>query len=124
MTIKVPLKHGLTLGDKPQMEAELRELTVGDILEAGEESEKLVLGNDGYELVQSPTLMGSHLLRRQIVRIGAIDGPFTLGQLKKLHPEDFARLQAAAQSLEQAVGLAASREVTQRGRGAPGGAGD
>lgn len=114
--VNVTLTHGLKLDEKPQLEAVLRSVTAGDIIEAGEESEKVVFTADGPVLVQSPTLTGAHLLRRQVVKIGEIPGPLTLGQLKKLDPEDFQALQAAAATLDAASVKAASSEVTQRGR--------
>lgn len=115
-SITVTLRHGLKLDEKPQLAAVLRSVTAGDIIEAGEESEKLVIAADGPALVQSPTLTGAHLLRRQVVSIGEIQGPLTLGQLKKFDPEDFQALQAAAATLDAASVKAASTEVAQRGR--------
>lgn len=100
-------------------EAVLRELTTGDLINAGAEAEKVVLGDDGeYHLVQSPTLAGVHMLRRQIVRIGDIEGPLEVGELLKLQTADFNALQDAAERLDE-VALRAAKGASERGRGDP-----
>ena len=107
----VNLSKGLAVGDDGprQTEAELRELTAGDVLEAAEESEKLVITPDGPSLVQSPTLMGVHTLRRQIKRIGSIPGPIPLSMLSMLPVADLELLQAEAEKLDQAIEAIAGR---------------
>lgn len=119
--ITVTLKHGLTVGADVLKEVVLREVTAGDIIEAQEESEKLAYAMDGNKLVPtfvaSPALMGVHVLRRQIVRIGNLQGPIELQDIKKLHPQDLDLLQKTADEMEAAAEAdAASREVAQRGR--------
>jgi len=124
-SVKIALKHGLKVGTDVLLDIELREPTAGDIVEAQEESEKLVLlpGSDGPkpQLVLSPTLVGVNVLRRQIVRIGNVQGPIDLGMMKKLHPEDLGLLNRKADELEQAM-LAeitprrAGQEAAERGR--------
>lgn len=119
--INVPLTHGLEIGDDVLTDAVLREATAGDIIEAHEEAERLVYAaRDGKlepTLIASPTMVGVHVLRRQIVRIGNVSGPLDLGLLKKLHPDDLALLQARADELDGAANAeAASQGVTQRGR--------
>jgi len=110
---KVMLKKGLTVGDAVHTEAEIREATVGDFIEATEDSERLCLTPEGsYILVASPTLVGLNTLRRQIVRIGEHEGPLTPGELKKLSTVDLNLLQEAADRL----GTAALAEVADRGR--------
>ena len=101
-TIKVTLKKGLKVGDDVHIEAELREITAGDLIEATEESEKVVMTPDGYMLLLSNTMVGLHTLRRQVVRIGEHPGPLTLGELKKLSGPDLDKLQAEAIKLDQA----------------------
>ena len=84
--------------------AVLRELTTADLLNAGAEAEKAVRGDDGeYRLVQSPTLAGLHMLRRQIVKIGDIEGPFEVETMLKLDMKDFEALQDAAEKLDAAA---------------------
>lgn len=111
----VTLRHGLKLGDKPQLEAVLREMTVGIVIDAYADAEKLVLTADGWQLVQSPVMVGVHALRRQIAKVGDIAGPLELSQIKMLHPEDFALLQAAATALDGAA-IAALQGVARAGR--------
>ena len=127
-TIPTKLKHGLKVGKDVLRDVVLREVTAGDIIDAQEESEKLVYAVENNKLVPtlvaSPTLVGIHVLRRQIVKIGDVDGPIELDLIKKLHPIDLNHLQQKAEELDGAAeGEAASQEVTQRGRHAGDGTG-
>lgn len=122
-TVPVTLTHGLKIGEDTLKDAVLREPTAGDIIEAQEEAEKLVytVEDNGNRivptLVASPTMVGVHVLRRQIVKIGNLSGPIELDMIKRLHPEDFGLLQAKADELDAATSAEiASREVAQRGR--------
>ncbi len=108
-TIEVALTEGLIIGETRHTLAQLRELTAGDILDATEESEKLIYTKNGAELIASPTLVGLHVLRRQIVRIGDHEGPLTLSEIKKLSSLDFGKLQDQSQDLESAAMEAANR---------------
>jgi len=75
-------------------------------------------------LVASPAMVGIHVLRRQIVRIGDVGGPISLDMIKLLHPVDLDLIQKKADELDGAAeSEAASREVTQRGRDAGDGTG-
>jgi len=91
-------------------------------LDAEEESETLMTipkigGGIEHQLILSPARYGINIFRRQIVRIGDATGPFELHELKKLHPDDFALLQNAAEKLDSACAAKnASQAVTQRGR--------
>ena len=115
MIEKVTLNKGLKVGEVVHKEAELREATAGDFIDAAEESEKLVLTPEGnYVLIASPTLVGLNTLRRQIVKIGEYDGPLTMREVKMLSSGDINRLQNAAGKLDAA---AAAEELAQRGRG-------
>ena len=121
----VTLKKGFMVGAVAHLEAELREATSGDILDAMEESEKLVMvpddsGGSVPALVGSPTLVGINTLRRQIVRIGDYKGPMSLAEIKKIDPLDLNLLQQRAELMETA-GLAG---ITDRGRDAGGQGGD
>lgn len=110
--VTITLETGLTIGAVQHLEAELRELTAGDIFQATAESEKLVdVPGDGPQMLTSPTLVGINSLRRQIVRIGEHQGPLTLEELGKLSVIDVSLLQEAAQKME-----VASLEVAMRGR--------
>ncbi|MDH4319871.1 MAG: phage tail assembly protein [Desulfobulbaceae bacterium] len=118
-TVTVELAHGLTIGDVKHTQAELREVTLADIIAAQEESERAVPTPDGYALVSSPTMMGLHTLRRQIVRIGDYPGPLAVNEIKRLHRDDFEALQREADKLDKLT----LGTVTDRGRddGAPSG---
>ncbi len=120
--VTVQLEHGLKVGDDLLTEAEIREATAGDLIEAQEEAERLVYAmRDGRmepTLVASPVRLGVEVLRRQIVRIGNMSGPIDLAQIKQLSPLDLNRLEGAARELENArEATDAPREVAQRGRG-------
>lgn len=122
--ITVPLPKGSKYGERTATVAVLRELGTADIIGAGEDSEKCVLGPDGeYHLVMSPTLSGLHLLRRQIMRLEdaagtVIDGPLAVDMFIKLEHEDFLALQKAAEEMDQA-GQEALERMTERGRNPP-----
>ena len=121
--VEFSLKHGLPFGKGDeavlQYDVVLRELTVGDIFSAQEESEKVVPTPDGYTLVVSPTLAGMHTLRRQLLQIGCIKGPLSIADLGRLNPEDLALINHQVEALDEAV----IKEVSARGRpdAAPGG---
>lgn len=122
--IKVLLPTGSKYGERTATVAILRELGTADIIGAGEDSEKCVLGPDGeYHLVMSPTLSGLHLLRRQIVRLEdsagtVLDGPLDVPMFLKLEPADFLALQQAAEKLDKSAQDALER-MTERGRDRP-----
>ncbi len=122
--IKVDLPAGSRFGDRVAKVAWLRELTTADIIGAGEDAEKCVLGPDGaYHLVASPTMSGVHLLRRQIARLDdadgtVIDGPLSLQMFIRLDQADFLTIQAKADELDRA-GQAALAKAEERGRGEP-----
>jgi phage FluMu protein gp41 len=120
-TVPVLLRDGLTVGETVHREAELRETTAADVLDAAAASEQLREVSRGvYELVCSPTLLGLELLRRQVLRIGEHKGPLTAGELKKLSAYDLNLLQAAASALETASwGGARTGEPRPGGEGAP-----
>jgi phage FluMu protein gp41 len=128
MTLKFELIHGLALGEKLHKHVELRAPTAGDVIDAQEEAEKLVYamqdGNLAPQLVTSPSLAGTHVLRRQIVKLGEIQGPLDLDVLRKLHLEDFELIQVKVAELDQALAARrAASEVNTRGRDDGGGGG-
>lgn len=105
-TTVITLLDGFKLGKDQIFEVELRDVTAGDVIEAQEEGEKLVMAPDGPRLVASPTRVGLGLLRRQIVRIGDVQGPISVAELKKLSQRDFNKLDAEAKLLEEATAAA------------------
>ena len=112
-TVKVTLNDGLTIGENTYKEASLRLPTAGDLIDATEEAEKLIATPDGgYQLMASPTLVGLHTLRRQVVSIGEHPGPLTLNELRRLSAIDIAMLQSHAELLESSTLM----ETADRGR--------
>jgi len=114
--IKFTLNEGLTLGEEALKEVVLRDVIAGDIIDASEESEKLVYTPEPV-LIASPAMMGVHILRRQIVSIGNVTGPIEVKLLGKLSAEDLELLQTKAEELESAaVAQVATQAVSQKGR--------
>ena len=115
-TIKFRLEHGLAFGKGNdavmQYDVTLRELSVGDLLDAQEEAEKVVNTPEGYTLVVSPTRVGVQLLRRQIASVGCINGPLSLADIFRLNAADMALINTQVGALEQA----ALKELAERGR--------
>lgn len=114
--IEFQLKHGLPFGKgddaELQLDVTLRELTVGDVLAAQEESEKVVATPTGYVLVMSPTRLGIQTMRRQIKSIGKINGPLSVSEMEKLNPEDLSLISHHLNGLERTL----LQEVEDRGR--------
>ncbi|BBO75194.1 hypothetical protein DSCW_26110 [Desulfosarcina widdelii] len=111
-TISVPLKDGLKIGNAVHKDAELREYTAGDMIDACAAAEKVVATPAGPALVASPTMTDMELLCRQIVRIGDHKGPLALAEMRNLSGRDLAALQGAAEALDSGADQAAD----QRGR--------
>jgi phage FluMu protein gp41 len=111
------LRDGLTVGETTHREAELREATVADLIDATAEAERLVQTPAGeHVIVPSQTMLGLHVLRRQVLRIGTHAGPLTLAELRKLSAYDLNALQAAALRLEAAsLGGARAGEPSSAG---------
>ncbi len=121
MTTVVPLDKGFKIGDIEHREAEIREATSEDVIQATVAAERLVMVPTGYDrdgapvltpqLVPSPTLVGVNVLRRRIVRIGTVQAPIDDLYFNILSPEDLNILQRAADAMD-----GASVVVTHRGR--------
>ena len=120
--ISVPLIHGLKIGEAVCKDVVLREATAGDVLEAQEAAEKLMMvpnAEGGFEpmLVVSPSRVGVEVLRRQIVSIGDVSGPLDLKLMHRLDPEDLNLLLAKSEQLDGAAVAQTQEGATQRGRG-------
>jgi phage FluMu protein gp41 len=118
--VNVPLKHGLKIGKTVFKNAVLREVESGDIIDAHEESEKLVSvvnakGELEHVFVPSPTMVGVHILRRQIFKIGDVLGPFELSDIKRFHPDDLNTLQEEANQMDSAA-VNVLEDISERGR--------
>ncbi len=108
----ITLRDGLKIGETTHTEAEIRDVTASDLIEATAESEKLVnVPDEGAQFVTSPALVGINTLRRQIVRIGDHKGPLSLAEIKRLSAVDLWLLQATVNKMDAAL-----RGVAQRGR--------
>lgn len=95
-TVKGKLPRGMVIEGATHAEFELREPTVEDLLDAELEAD-----------VTKPLNFNAQLMVRQLVRVGACTGPFTLGMIKRLHPADYRALRAAQMELD-ALGEAES----------------
>lgn len=120
--ISVPLIHGLPIGEAFCKDVVLREATAGDVLEAQEAAEKLMMvpnAEGGFEpmLVVSPSRVGVEVLRRQIVSIGDVSGPLDLKLMHRLDPEDLNLLLAKSEQLDGAAVAQTQEGTKQRGRG-------
>lgn len=114
--IEVPLADGLKVGKDLLKDAVVRELTGADLIDAQVEAERLVETKAGPQFVSSPAAMGLALLRRQVVRVGNVQGPLAVSDLKKLSACDLTALQVAAETLDAAAAAAINGAVADRGR--------
>ncbi|GAB2182678.1 hypothetical protein DLREEDagrD3_29010 [Denitratisoma sp. agr-D3] len=83
------LPIGLKVGETVHRDFEMREYDVGDLIDA-----------EGEARAADVFSFAAALLTRQLTRVGSFDGPFTVGQLRKLKAADWATLRAAQQELE------------------------
>lgn len=108
------LKQGLMYGDEPQLDVETRELTTQDLIDAECSAERLLMDKQGNPLlVVSQVLFNYELIRRQIKRVGKINGPLSLKQLGSLHPDDLNIINAMLSAEEMAK---STQALDQRGR--------
>jgi phage FluMu protein gp41 len=116
-TVTIPLTTPIIIGKQECGEVILREAGGGDVIEAQEESEKLIMTVDGPQLVASPTLVGVNVLRRQVVSIGPIKGPVDIVTLKRLSVPDLNAVQRTADDMDKAQALQIFKaELNKRGR--------
>lgn len=109
---KIILNKGLTVGNTVHKDAVLREPTAGDLMQAMEESERVVMVAGEPQLLLSNTALSLHTLRRQIVSIGDINGPIDMAMLSLLSATDLSLLQSCADELDTVIG----KELAARGR--------
>lgn len=115
--ITVTLKDGLKIGKDVLKDVVLRDPTAGDIIDSQGESERMVLTPDGPQLVVSPSLAGANMLRRQIIRIGNVQGPIDLNEIKRLSAHDLSLLEGAVSEMDEALVVEnAAKELEKRGR--------
>lgn len=111
------LKHGLPIkvegGDATHyFEVGLRELSTGDILDARQAAERVVMLNGQAVAYCSDATLGLELLCRQVEYIGDIQGPLTANMVRKLHPDDFQLINDKAVELDKLM----MQELEARGR--------
>ncbi len=116
----VQLIDGYPVGAEHLKSAVLQTITTQMLIEAQAESERVVATPDGYQLVESPTLMAIHVLRRQVVKFGegaeAVSGPIEMADFIKLSPADHDLLREAAERLDVAETARIAAELKLWGR--------
>ncbi|WP_297813745.1 phage tail assembly protein [uncultured Methylophaga sp.] len=115
MTIK--LQHPVKVGDMTYETVTIRELTPGDLIEAGLEAERPVLTEQGYELLSSPTLMGVNCLMRQIVKLDDTDITVNRKILDQFDIDDYEQMMQVINALDSAL----EGELQKRGESAASG---
>ena len=95
-TVEGDLEYGLTVGDEVHKHFVLREPTTGDMFAAEE-----------HAPVERTLAYRGALIAQTLVSLGDEKGPFTLAQIRKLHPADFNRLIEKQREVE-AVGKGSS----------------
>jgi len=95
-TVTVTLQKGVIFGGKRHLDAEIRQYTGDELSEAFEESQ-IDFGSptEGSRLVTSPSRLCFNLLRRQLIRIGDHQGPFSMDDIKRLSARDLRQLMVA-----------------------------
>lgn len=90
------LKDGLPFGKgedcEMQYDVTLRDLTGKDVIDAELAAERVVDTRSGPQLVRSPAMVSFEILRRQIAKIGCINGPLPMALLRQLSEQDMERL--------------------------------
>lgn len=115
MTIN--LQHPVKVGDMTYETVTIRELTPGDLIEAGLEAERPVLTEQGYELLSSPTLMGVNCLMRQIVKLDDTDITVNRKILDQFDIDDYEQMMQVINALDSAL----EGELQKRGESAASG---
>jgi phage FluMu protein gp41 len=88
-TIQGVLPHGLSISGTLHQAFTLREVSVGDMLDAEADAD-----------VTRPLTFAAHLLLRQLVRVGSFEGPFTINMIRSLKPTDFRALREKQAELD------------------------
>ncbi len=106
------LDHGLKVGDVAHFEVGLRELESGDYIDAQIAAEKVIVNQDKAISYTSDVLYGIELLLRQVEYIGQVQGPISIKELRRLHPDDLKMLQEKASEHDSLI----TKELEKRGR--------
>jgi len=118
---EIQLEEPVTFGNHEYNFVVLREARTGDVLEAQEASEKVVMTAEGPQLASSPARMGNEMLARQVARLegeqGTVQGPIQVDELKRFGVRDFNALMYESERLEGAADAQhADKQATERGR--------
>lgn len=111
------LQHPVKIGDTTYQTVTIRELTPGDLIEAGLEAERPVLTEQGFQLLSSPTLMGVNCLMRQIVKLDDTDITVNRKILDQFDIDDYEQMMQVINALDSAL----DGELQQRGETAASG---
>lgn len=115
-THTVPLRDGWRIGEATWYDAEIREPTALDIVEAEFDSERIVSVDGAAEVVSSPVMAVHNLLARCITRIGDMREPApTRDYFKGLGAADY----RALTDMVSRLGYGAGGEARKRGRADP-----
>jgi phage FluMu protein gp41 len=87
--MQIKLKDGLLVGDERITGLTLRKITTGDLLDSEVAAEQVKLTVQGHQLIASSAVMSAELYRRSVAKIGDLDGPLSMGQLKSLSIVDY-----------------------------------
>jgi len=101
---KVPLVDGWKVGEQRHGEVTLRELQLGDFLEAKNAGlRRAKLNGDGKTRVPSHAAMGIEMLRRCIVELDGEPVEVTRGMFEGLSPRDLLCLQNGFDEMDEGV---------------------
>lgn len=93
----------------------IRTATAGDVIDAQTAAERVVHTGDGPLLLVSDAKMGWEMTKRQVVRIGSIQGPLEDEDMRALSGRDLNLIGAKIEALDSAAWKAA-QEQAKRGR--------
>ncbi|MCX4349266.1 MAG: phage tail assembly protein [Alphaproteobacteria bacterium] len=111
--LKFNLEDGLQINGAVHKEVELRELTVGDMMDAEAEVEELVIAEDGKPVYKvSPSKFAHEILRRSIVKLGELPMPLSKAEYRLLSRTDLIIMQQHAEKIDNLM----VEKVTARGR--------
>lgn len=97
--MQIKLNDGLLVGDACITDLTLRKLTTGDLLDSEVAAEQVKLTAQGHKLIASSAVMAAELYRRSVEKIGDLDGPLSIKQLKSLSLIDYNLLRNAYDGL-------------------------
>lgn len=115
-TVTFKLKDGVKKFGKLHVDVTLRSATAGDIIDATQEAERLVITPQGPALVASPILTGAQVTRRRVVKLGDMDGPIDMDLLKEFSADDLGLVQMKCDELDTALGREAAQLLEKSGR--------